>query len=137
MSRVTPSPAVRVALVSLFVLLGLLAVPLSPASAHVERPAYWPDPGRTRRSRRRRRQGAEGAVAGVAAGRKRRRGETRVVCQRDSMRQLKASVARASSGYDIRPSDHRTLSAKKARSAAAHQRAAAQEVRSSGRSSRL
>jgi hypothetical protein len=86
------------------------------AVAHVERPAYWPDPaadtsispptgGKVPKSRSLR-----------SALRKSAPGETRVVCQKRSMRRLKRSVRRArKKGYDIRPSDHRRLSRKQAR----------------------
>jgi len=44
-------------------------------------------------------------------------GDTRVVCQGDSLRRAKASIARARSlGFDVRPTDHRRLSAHRARS---------------------
>ena len=47
---------------------------------------------------------------------RRRRGDTRVVCKRRSLKLLKKSVARARKrGYDIRPTDHRRLGAKEAR----------------------
>jgi hypothetical protein len=83
------------------------------ASAHVERPSYWPDPA------------PDTSVKPAAGGRvpkirslasaldKKLPGETRVVCQRDSLAQLKAAVARAiKDGYYIRPTDHRSLSKK-------------------------
>jgi hypothetical protein len=86
------------------------------ASAHVERPAYWPDPA------------PDASITPPAGGkvpkprslksalRKKAPGDTRVVCQPNSMRLLKRSVRRARKrGYDIRPSDHRKLSRKKAR----------------------
>src|SRR4051794_19494032 len=45
-----------------------------------------------------------------------RPGNTRVVCQSDSLRRLSASVARArANGFDVRPTDHRSLSARSAR----------------------
>ena len=116
MSHVTSASTVRVTLVSLFVLLGLLAVPTS-ASAHVERPSYWPSPK------------ADCTVKPCAGGKvpqarslwsaldRSRRGETRVVCKPDSLQRVQASVKRARKhGYDIRPTDHRSLSASKARS---------------------
>ena len=115
MSGQTMSPRVRVALVSLFLVLGLLALP-QPASAHVERPAYWPDP----KSDCKVSPCAGGMVPEARSLRssldKSARGQTRVVCKPDSMRKLRASVRRArANGYHIRPTDHRSLSAKKAR----------------------
>ena len=86
------------------------------ASAHVERPAYWPDPapdnsitpptgGKVPKARSLR-----------SALRKSAPGRTRVVCQDDSMTLLKQSIRRARKhGYDVRPSDHRKLSRKRAR----------------------
>jgi hypothetical protein len=82
------------------------------ANAHIERPSYWPTPGpdctvspcaggvvptpRTLAS----------AVAASA------NSTTRVVCQPDSLTRLQASIAAAEAhGYNIRPHDHRTLSA--------------------------
>jgi hypothetical protein len=86
------------------------------ATAHVERPAYWPDPaadtsispptgGKVPKARSLRSALRKGAP-----------GETRVVCQKSSMRRLKRSVRRARrNGYAIRPSDRRSLSRKQAR----------------------
>src|SRR5690349_5557397 len=95
-------------LASLFVL-ALASI----ASAHVERPSYFPDPA------------PDTSVAPAAGGEvpkarslasaliKKLPGRTRVVCQSDSSKRLRAAVTKArKSGYDIRPSDHRTLSAK-------------------------
>jgi hypothetical protein len=86
------------------------------AVAHVERPSYWPDPAPDTSIS----PPTGGKVPKVrtlrSALRERRPGETRVVCKGSSMRKLKKSVRRArKNGYDIRPSDHRTLSRKKAR----------------------
>ena len=87
-----------------------------PAAAHVERPSYFPDPA------------ADTAVSPAAGGqvpkarslasalRKKPPGRTRVVCQSDSMKRVRASIAAArKNGYLIRPSDKRTLSRKQAR----------------------
>jgi hypothetical protein len=86
------------------------------AFGHTERPAYWPDPapdtsvspptgGKVPKARSLRSALRESAP-----------GETRVVCQDNSMRLLRRSVRRARrNGYDIRPSDHRRLSRKRAR----------------------
>ncbi len=86
------------------------------ASAHVERPAYWPDPARD--------ASITPATGGVVPKsrplstslKKSMPGQTRVVCQRDSMTLMRRAVNRArKNGYDIRPSDHRTLSRKQAK----------------------
>jgi hypothetical protein len=115
MCRHQLSPLIRVALVTLAVLLGLLVLPQG-ATAHVERPSYWPDPQ------------ADCAVKPCAGGEvpkarslrsaldKSRRGQTRVVCKPDSLQRLRASVRQARThGYYIRPTDHRPLTAKRAR----------------------
>ena len=92
-------------------MLMVLAAPL-PASGHVERPSYFPDPAAER-------------VGGVKTGGKVPRarslasalkakpaGETRVVCRDNSLRLLRRSVREARKrGFDIRPTDHRELSA--------------------------
>ena len=98
--------------VVLAALLGFTAT----ASAHVERPAYWPDPA------------ADTSISPATGGKvprsrplstslkKKLPGETRVVCQRDSMALLRKSIAEAlKNGYEIRPSDRRELSRKQAR----------------------
>jgi hypothetical protein len=86
------------------------------ASAHVERPAYWPDPapdtsitpatgGQVPKSR-----------PLITALKRSAPGETHVVCQRGSLNRLKRSVRAArKNGYLVRPSDRRQLSAAAAR----------------------
>jgi hypothetical protein len=87
----------------------LLAVPTS-ASAHIERPSYWPLPG------------ADCSVSPCAGGKvptARSLGSailpssnstTRVVCQPDSMTRLQASITNAlAHGYDVRPTEHHTF----------------------------
>src|SRR4051794_8819235 len=106
---------VQVVSVIAFVLLGLLAAPQG-ASAHVERPSYWPDPHAGCSVK----PCAGGAVPKARSLRssldKSRRGKTRVVCRPDSLHRLRVSVRHARKhGYDIRPTDHRSLSAKHAR----------------------
>jgi hypothetical protein len=81
------------------------------ASAHVERPGYWPDPAPDRTV-------SPPAGGKVPAARSlgsaliaSRPGTTRVVCQPNSLTLLNASVAKArQSGYFIRPTDHRSFS---------------------------
>ena len=92
---------------------------LSPAAlAHVERPSYFPDPAADRGLR----VPAGGAVPKIrslaSALQKKPKpiGRTRVVCQPDSLTLLKRSIAKArKSGYEIRPSDRRSLTAKQAK----------------------
>jgi hypothetical protein len=92
-----------------------LALPTG-AWAHVERSGYWPDPA------------PDCAITPCAGGAvpstrslassldRRRPGSTHIVCQADSLQRLDRSIAQARrSGYDIRPNDHRTLSATSAR----------------------
>ena len=84
------------------------------ALAHVERPAYFPDPAAEK---------VDGVKVGGDFPKARSLksalkadppGETRVVCQDDSLALLKDSVKTARKhGYDIRPTDHRKLSKKK------------------------
>src|SRR3954447_4444523 len=99
------------------VLTGLTLLATAPsASAHVERPSYWPDPQ------------PDCAVKPCAGGKvpkarslrsaldDSRRGKTRVVCRPDSLHRLRASVRHARRhGYYLRPTDHRSLRAKRAR----------------------
>src|SRR4051794_20668813 len=97
----------RVATLSVAVCLCLPAL----ATAHVERPSYWPDPapdcsispcagGGIPEVRSLGSALDPGAV-----------GTTRVVCQPDSLSRAGASINRArTEGYDIRPTDHRSLS---------------------------
>ncbi|HEV3000830.1 MAG TPA: right-handed parallel beta-helix repeat-containing protein [Solirubrobacteraceae bacterium] len=97
-------------------LVAAFALALPAAQAHVERPAYFPDPT------------ADGAVSPAAGGGvpkvrslasaldDRLPGRTYVVCQRDSIARLKQSLRRArAGGYEVRPSDRRGLSARQAR----------------------
>ncbi|WP_460807231.1 right-handed parallel beta-helix repeat-containing protein [Nocardioides salsibiostraticola] len=90
------------------VLLALLVLPAPGASAHVERPSYWPDPK------------ADCQVSPCAGGKipktrslasalvNKKPGETRVVCRKDSMRRVKRAVRVARvKGYDIRPTVHK------------------------------
>ena len=93
-----------------------LALGAVPAAAHVERPAYWPDPAVDTSVK----GGTGGKVPAVrslvSALDRSARGRTRVVCQKDSLKLLRASVARArKEGYFVRPSEHHGLSAKRAR----------------------
>src|SRR5690348_8135713 len=85
------------------------------AIAHVERPAYWPDPAVDTSVK----GGTGGKVPKVrslaSALKAKPVGTTRVVCQKDSLTLLNTSIAKArKAGYDIRPSEHKTFSAKQA-----------------------
>src|SRR3954470_20257100 len=89
---------------------------VSTASAHVERPAYWPDPAVDTSVK----GGTGGKVPKVrslaSALRSKPPGNTRVVCQPNSIDLLKTSIAKArANGYDVRPSEHMTFSAKQAK----------------------
>jgi hypothetical protein len=88
----------------------------SASAAHVERPSYWPDPA------------ADCSISPCTGGKvptarslasaldRSRPGDTRVVCQDDSLIRLRRSIVSARrSGYDVRPTDHRSLSARQAR----------------------
>jgi Right handed beta helix region len=98
---------------ALLVFLGLALLAPAAALAHIERASYWPDPaadcsikpctgGKVPTAR-----SLASALAADAPG------DTRVVCRPDSMKVLRASVRHARKhGYDIRPTDHRSLSAK-------------------------
>src|SRR4051794_35504894 len=86
------------------------------ASAHVERSAYWPDPAPDCTIT----PCAGGAVPkarSLASALDRSRpGDTRVVCQSGSLRRARAFIGRArGKGYDVRPTDHRSLSRRQAR----------------------
>jgi hypothetical protein len=98
--------------------LALLMLGLLPAtaSAHVERPSYFPLPQ------------ADCSIHPCAGGhvpharslrfalKPARWSHTRVVCQRDSLARLRRSIARARKhGYFVRPTDHRRLSKKAAK----------------------
>jgi hypothetical protein len=96
--------------------LALSALVPAVASAHVERSAYWPDPA------------PDCSVKPCAGGKvptarslasalnRRALGDTRVVCQPDSLKLAEASIAKARAhGYDVRPTDHRRLSKKQAK----------------------
>ena len=86
------------------------------ALAHIERPSYWPDP-RPDKSIKPAAGGKVPKARSLASAlRSKPPGSTRVVCQKSSLPALKRSIRKArTSGYDIRPSDHRRLSKKQAR----------------------
>jgi hypothetical protein len=86
------------------------------AFAHVERPSYWPDPA------------PDCSIKPCAGGEvpharslssslnRKLPGDTRVVCQSDSLTRLKQAIVKARvRGYDVRPTDHRSLSRHAAR----------------------
>ena len=86
------------------------------ASAHVERPSYWPDPAVDRSIKPATGGKVPKARSLASALRRSAPGRTRVVCQRGSMKRLRNGIRRARKrGYFIRPSDHRKVSRKQAR----------------------
>src|SRR3954462_6475685 len=100
-------------LLAFFVTLIALLCAAAPALAHVERASYWPDPAPDTSVKPA--AGGKGPkIRSLASALNRKApGKTRVGCQPASLTQLKASVANArKNGYDIRPTDHRSLSAK-------------------------
>ena len=86
------------------------------AAAHVERPAYWPDPAPdTSISPATGGEVPKARTLGSAL-KASEPGTTRVVCQKNSMALLRRSVGSAKkNGFYIRPTDKRTLSRKAAR----------------------
>ena len=100
------------------------------ALAHIERPAYWPNPG------------ADCRVTPCAGGKvpkfrslasalkKSKKSNTRVVCQRGSLKRALASIKTArTKGFKIRPTQHtRKLSAKQARKLAGINRGLAKRL---------
>src|SRR3954454_15436215 len=107
--------------VLLLALVGAAALITSAVTqAHIERASYWPDPAPdtsvtppvggqvpTPRS----------LSSAVKKTKKKPVGKTRVVCQSYSLKRLKKSVKNAlANGYNVRETDHRTLSRKTAKS---------------------
>ncbi len=77
---------------------------------HIERASYWPDPGPDRSVQ----PAAGGKVPDIrslgSALKKHRPGQTRVVCQSNSLQRLENSIESARfHGYEIRPHDRRSL----------------------------
>jgi hypothetical protein len=89
---------------------GAAAIPAA-AMAHVERPAYWPDPAPDCSISPCTGGAVPTAKSLSSALNKKAVGDTRVVCQDNSLTLVKQAIARAVKvGYDIRPTDHRTFS---------------------------
>jgi hypothetical protein len=98
------------------VVLALSLVLAAPAAAHVERPAYWPDPAADTSISPATGGGVPKARSLASALRRKLPGTTRVVCQDNSMALVRQSIRRArKNGWDIRPSDQRKLGRKRAR----------------------
>src|SRR3954451_24700182 len=96
--------------------LALCVIGPAAALAHVERSSYWPDPAPDC-SIKPCTGGQVPTVRTLASALNRKAvGDTRVVCQPDSLKLLTSSIARArANGYDVRPTDHRSLSRSQAR----------------------
>jgi Right handed beta helix region len=95
-----------------------VAILIAPAAAiaHVERGTYWPDPAKDSSIR----PAAGGEVPEyrplASALKQKPPGDTRVVCQDDSLALAKESIKKARGGFRLRPSeDRRKLKANKAR----------------------
>jgi len=86
------------------------------ASAHIERASYWPNPAPDK-SVSPPAGGKVPKVRSLASALDRKPpGKTRVVCQGSSLKKAKKAIKRArKQGYDLRPTDHRTLSEKRAK----------------------
>ncbi|HEX7738345.1 MAG TPA: right-handed parallel beta-helix repeat-containing protein, partial [Marmoricola sp.] len=88
----------------------------APASAHIERPSYWPLPGADCHVH----PCAGGKVPKVrtlaSALHHHKFTRVRVVCHKDSMHRLRVAIKKARKhGYNIRPHDHRKLTKKRAK----------------------
>jgi hypothetical protein len=114
MRRAKPTRATpRIALTA-----GLLAALLVPAIAvsHIERASYWPKPAADRKAKPPAGGKVPKARSLASALNENLVGETRVVCKPNSLELLRKSVRRARrKGFDIRPTDHRRLTAARAR----------------------
>jgi hypothetical protein len=109
----TPSKLNRTRIAFATATVAVLVVPVL-ASGHVERPAYFPDPGKQKVGPRTAGGKVPKARSLGSALREKPPGETRVVCQEDSLALLRDSVTQArEDGYEIRPTDERELSKKK------------------------
>src|SRR3954452_3586967 len=106
-SRVRP----RNVILAITVLAALIVPAI--ALAHIERASYWPNP-KPDLSVHPPTGGKVPKVRSLASALdKGKPGATRVVCKSNSLGLLKKSIRKARKhGYDIRPTDHRTLSAK-------------------------
>jgi hypothetical protein len=112
--RSTSGPRSGSRAVLIATLVAALVIPAI-AFAHIERASYWPNPKPDRSVH----PPAGGKVPKVrsliSALDASKPGKTRVVCKSNSLRLLRQSISRArKNGYDIRPHDHRSLSAKRA-----------------------
>src|SRR4051794_25397924 len=88
-------------------MLGLVAS----APAHIERASYSPDPKPDTSVKPAAGGGVPTPRSLASALDASARGTTRVVCEPDSIKRLRSSIAQAvKQGYDIRPHDHRSFS---------------------------
>ena len=96
--------------IALFTAVGAVAL------GHTERPSYFPDPAPDNGVRPSAGGQVPKARSLASALKKKPPGRTRVVCQRGSMRRLRGSIRSArANGYEIRPTDRRSFSAKQAK----------------------
>jgi hypothetical protein len=122
-SRTARSGPLLVAVSLAAALLVAMALPAG-ALAHIERSSYWPDPAPDCSVHPCAGGDVPAARSLVSALKRSRGSRTRVVCKANSLGMLDRSIRRArKSGYNIRPTDHRGLSARDARALKATNRA--------------
>jgi hypothetical protein len=96
--------------------LALGALVSATALGHTERPSYWPDPAADSSVRPPAGGEVPKARSLASALKKKPPGKTRVVCKKGSLKRARRAIKRARrSGYSIRPSDRRKLTAKQAK----------------------
>ncbi len=115
--------------------IAMIATLLTPtiSSAHVERPSYYPDPKQDCAVQPCAGGKIPSARALASALNTKPPGKTRVVCQKDSMTRVSEGDQQGKrSGYNIRPTDHRSLQQGAGQGTAGHQPQALQGMQVQG-----